>query len=286
VTDDVITIGPTPCEESCAQLGTPTYPERSSIECRVFRRMLLRSFPPPADESARLVIHKSPYEEASYREVGVRYSGAAGLAYGLMIERTVPTRWDDLAREELIWYSMRRLLFALANRGWITGSDVPSAFALLEPPTSLSILLANRDALYSPLHRSGPFEPKFVHGEYVIDPFGPPDDARVLGPLTYHDGRGLVVYLGTGELRVYRPDLLGPLAYLSDEFQSEETFLVRKNSPGEHVLTTGDSSALCHGTGQRALSDRDGLECEIWRLTSDALARAVSMSLASRMERS
>jgi hypothetical protein len=285
VTDDVITLGPTPCEESCAQLGTSTYPERSSIECRAFRRMLLRFFPPPMDESARLVIQRQPYEQESYREVAVRYTRAGGLEYALMLERNLPTRWDDVAREELIWYTVRHLLSALWSRQWIVQSDIPPAFALFEPPGALSALLANREALYSPLHPGGPLQARYPYGEYVIDAFGPPEDARVLGPLTCGLGRGLIVRLKADGLRLYRPDLIGPLASLTDEFLGVDRFFVRKGSPGEEALRSADSAAVCRATGERSRSERAGCEGEIWQLTSEALTRAIPLSLASARER-
>jgi len=285
VTDDVITLGPARCEESCAQLGTPTHPERSSIECRAFRRMLLRFFPPPMDESARLVIQRHPYEEESYREVAVRYTRAGGLEYALMLERNLPTRWDALAREELIWYTVRYLLSVLWSRQWIVQSDIPPAFALFEPPSALSALLANREALYSPLHPGGPFQPRYTYGEHVIDVFGPPEDALVLGSVTSVLGRGLIVRLKADGLRLYRPDLIGPLASLTDEFLSVDSFFVRKGSAGEEALRSADSAAVCRSTGERSRTERDGCEGEIWQLTPDALTRAIPLSLASARER-
>ena len=96
-----MTIGASPCEESCAQVGHPGYEARSRRECLVFRRMLERLFPLADDVPARFAVISSPHEFGTYREVCVRYedSDARACDHAYAVEANTPaqcaysTRW-------------------------------------------------------------------------------------------------------------------------------------------------------------------------------------------------
>jgi len=192
----------------------------------------------------------------------------------------MPDQWDTAAVADLIWYTMRYRYVQLRRERWITETDVPWEFEQLEPPGFFAQLFAWPDPLFAPSHRGGPFEHKLGEGG-KINAFVPPESALILGPLMCHYGAGLLVLLHGQQLRLYRPNLLSALAYVSVEFQTPDTFLVCKGSGGELALTTGDVASFCSTSGDVVWSDRHGRHVEIWRLNPDALKRAISISLAS-----
>ena len=114
-----MTIGASPCEESCAQVGHPGYEARSRRECLVFRRMLERLFPLADDVPARFAVISSPHEFGTYREVCVRYEDTDGQAcdHACMVEGNTPAEWDAIARYELIWIERKDQLQRAVLRG-------------------------------------------------------------------------------------------------------------------------------------------------------------------------
>lgn len=284
MTDDLITLASAPYEELCAPVGSLTYPERSSIECRVLRRMLLRRFPLPPGEFARLVIQRCPHRFGAYRQVAVRYRDRIGAAYALQLESHMPARWDEQACAELIWYSARRLFVAMCRAKWMETLDMPLEYAQHEPPESLMTLLGDPDLLFSPQHHGGPFarEPGSSAGtECESTVFAPPQEALVLGRLDSPLGRGLLVRLERGGLRLYRLDLRAVLAVLSDTLKTRDTFLVRKGSPAESVLTTTVVSGVFAATGRLLCSGPEERLHEVWRISAQGLREAIPISLAS-----
>lgn len=99
---DYIYIGSSPVEESCAQVGSPDYPERSRVECRAFVGQLLREFP-NQPESAWFAIKTQAHDFGTYREVVVVYDDAdeEALNYALKVEGNTPANWDERAKQEL-----------------------------------------------------------------------------------------------------------------------------------------------------------------------------------------
>lgn len=99
---DYISIGSTPFEEPCAQVGSDDYEKNSRIESKVFINQLLRVFgEPPTGVSIR--VKTFPHDFGSYREVVVYYDdenqGAVDYAYN--IEANTPSNWDSIALQEL-----------------------------------------------------------------------------------------------------------------------------------------------------------------------------------------
>lgn len=99
---DTLSLGPTPCEESCEQLG-PNYDERKARqECRTFIEQLRRVFgTEPAQ--ARLRIKANAHDFGVYLDVEVVYDDATegAVEYAFKLENETPARWDDIARAEL-----------------------------------------------------------------------------------------------------------------------------------------------------------------------------------------
>lgn len=107
-----ITLGPTPCDESCAQVGEDNYLIRAHAESTVYKAQLQRivdvwkskhpaSSPPNGEAFLRLVEH--PHDYGSYVEVSIVFNsesrGACNLASYL--ENNLPAEWDAEARVAL-----------------------------------------------------------------------------------------------------------------------------------------------------------------------------------------
>lgn len=98
---EVLNIGPTPYDESCAQVGSDRYHRVWRAECNAFRNQLRRVFG-AEPEGAALIITSNPHDFGTYHEVGVRYDETPGaMEYALKIEGNTPAEWDDEARAEL-----------------------------------------------------------------------------------------------------------------------------------------------------------------------------------------
>ena len=95
-------LGPTPAEETCAQVGSPNYHEQALKECRAYTQQLARHFgePPPG---ARFTLTREIHDFGTYFEVVVQYDpeDEAAHAFACRVEDDLPARWDALAREEL-----------------------------------------------------------------------------------------------------------------------------------------------------------------------------------------
>jgi len=99
---DYITIGPSPSDEDCAQVGQPDYVTRSKKECRAFLNQLVRVFGEPPD-GASLAVKQFDHEFGTYREVVCCYDDniRESVDYAFKCEGEAPARWDDEARKEL-----------------------------------------------------------------------------------------------------------------------------------------------------------------------------------------
>ena len=112
---DHICIGPTPADETCAQVGADDYQSTARRECRAFINQIRREFGPEPD-GARLFIKSNPHDFGSYLDVCCEFEtdGAdefdytnveqvkpsAAYEYALKCENT-SNRWDAAALDEL-----------------------------------------------------------------------------------------------------------------------------------------------------------------------------------------
>lgn len=99
---DRLEIGPTPAEESCAQVGSDRYAKVWRAECEAYRNQLRRMFGPEPD-GASIVITSNNHDFGTYHDVAVSYDcdNRAALDYALKLESESPGEWDDAARVEL-----------------------------------------------------------------------------------------------------------------------------------------------------------------------------------------
>lgn len=133
---DYIDLGPVPCEEAAASVGSPDYQERSRRECLVFKRLIERLTPVPADADAKLVVKSYPHDFGSYREVVVKFNpeDAAACDYAYALESATPPNWDDIARYELFWMERRDQALAEVARGERAQAELSEDFRLNRMP--------------------------------------------------------------------------------------------------------------------------------------------------------
>jgi hypothetical protein len=97
-----ISIGSTPSDEPCAQVGTDNYFEQAKKECHAYMGQIMRIFPEFPDY-CWLSVKGFPHDFGTYYEVIVRYDEndekATEFAYN--IESNSPANWDDEAKKEL-----------------------------------------------------------------------------------------------------------------------------------------------------------------------------------------
>lgn len=138
---DIMSIGATPLEETCAQVGSIDYEARSIRECRVFRRMLERIKPVPPGVKAQYRIKAFAHDFGSYREVCVQYDAndAAAVEFTYGLEASTPARWDDLAIAELLWFENRALYAQKLAKGDIDDLDVPEVYRTAAPPEGITL---------------------------------------------------------------------------------------------------------------------------------------------------
>ena len=127
MSSQIMSIGPVPCEENAAQVGRPDYDEQSLRECKVFKRMLERLHPVPADSQASLIVKSFPHDFGSYREVCVRFEDTDPVAtgYAFDLERDTPEQWDAIARYELIWLERKAVFDRALRKNEMSPDDVP-----------------------------------------------------------------------------------------------------------------------------------------------------------------
>jgi hypothetical protein len=138
---EYIELGPVPCMETCAQVGTDDFEAVAKRECLVFQRMLARLFPPPDGYNVRYVTRRYPHDLGAYFEVCVGYGlltpegrneAVAEFAFG--VERNTPEHWDAVAHYELAWFQRRDAYRCAVRSGSLASSEVPAHLAADVPP--------------------------------------------------------------------------------------------------------------------------------------------------------
>lgn len=94
---DIMTIGATPCEEPCAQMGEPDYTVRAYAECRRFKGLIMKKFGRPP-EGALIRIKEFAYDggDGSYFEVVIDFDARdeKALDYAFLVESESPSTWE------------------------------------------------------------------------------------------------------------------------------------------------------------------------------------------------
>lgn len=92
---DYFSLGATPVDEPCAQVGAPNYRTEALKECRRFVALLRRTFG-PEPEGAELRIKDFPHDFGTYYEVVCHFEtdNAAARAYALRCDAETPATWE------------------------------------------------------------------------------------------------------------------------------------------------------------------------------------------------
>lgn len=96
-------LGPTPCDESCAQVGDLDYRNRAKKEMTVFVNQLVRAFPEANEKGVNFRYRFFNHDFGSYGEVCMYFDDTDEEAFELarFIDMNAPMNWDDEALEEL-----------------------------------------------------------------------------------------------------------------------------------------------------------------------------------------
>lgn len=90
-------IGNSPSDEDCVQVKSGAdYRNEMRDECRRFRDLLTKAFPPP--DGARFRVKWSDHDFGEYAEVGVEFDDADKDAceFAYSVENNVPKTWWEL----------------------------------------------------------------------------------------------------------------------------------------------------------------------------------------------
>ena len=88
-------IGPSPCEENCAQVGEPGYREKALAECTRFIQLLRETFG-PEPEGAQLSVKWFEHDFGGYCEVVCYFNpeSQASVEYAQRCEDHAPATWE------------------------------------------------------------------------------------------------------------------------------------------------------------------------------------------------
>lgn len=91
-----VSIGPTPAEEECAQVGDENYESKAIAECIRFIELLRKKFGPEPD-GARLSSKSFSHDYGSYREVVCYYNDSKpdSVEYAFKCENEAPGTWAE-----------------------------------------------------------------------------------------------------------------------------------------------------------------------------------------------
>ena len=95
-------IGPSPYEEDCAQVGTPGYRTKAVAECTRYIELLRRTFGPEPD-GARLDIQWFEHDFGQYCEVVCYFNAESheAVAYAQRCEDDSPATWEETDDEQV-----------------------------------------------------------------------------------------------------------------------------------------------------------------------------------------
>jgi len=93
---EYLPIGSSPCEENCAQVGSPNYREQAFDECMRFIT-LIREKLGQEPKGAELRIKSFPHDFGSYYEVVCYYdeNNEEAINYAYNCEANAPIKWED-----------------------------------------------------------------------------------------------------------------------------------------------------------------------------------------------
>jgi hypothetical protein len=99
---DYITLGSSPGNENCTQLGSDNYDIQSRKECLAFKHQLERLFSEPP-EGCYFSVKSFSHDFGTYKEVVCYFDDSIeeSCSFAYNAENNTPGSWDKLAKEEL-----------------------------------------------------------------------------------------------------------------------------------------------------------------------------------------
>lgn len=96
-------LGPTPCDEDCAQLGQDNFRELAKKEMNAYISQLYRTFPDVNQFNVSFKIKWENHDFGTYGEVVAVYDATnqESTKKALDIEWQLPEKWDEEAIKEL-----------------------------------------------------------------------------------------------------------------------------------------------------------------------------------------
>jgi len=94
---DYISIGSSPCDEDCVQLGSSDYYKRATKECNQFIKLIRKACgEEPEESTARLAIKHNSHDFGTYLDVVCYFDDQdeLGAEYALWCEGNTPMTWD------------------------------------------------------------------------------------------------------------------------------------------------------------------------------------------------
>ena len=91
---DYLSLGATPAEEPCAQVGRDDYQQLYRAECNRYIAQLRRMFG-KEPKGAKLAIKAFPHDFGTYHEVVCYFEGPEAQDYAFKLENNLPSRWDN-----------------------------------------------------------------------------------------------------------------------------------------------------------------------------------------------
>lgn len=100
---DTMSIGSTPCDEDCAQVGTDNYARRARVECKAWINQLRRHFG-DEPEGAQFRVQANSHDFGVYYDVEICFDDnyPQAVEYAFKAENDAPARWDNAAHDELL----------------------------------------------------------------------------------------------------------------------------------------------------------------------------------------
>lgn len=103
VNEEYMELGPTPCDEKCAQVGDINFRENANKEMKAYIRQLERMFPDYVKHGIYFDKKWFSHDFGSYGEVCIYWNNDNEEArnYAYYCEQNTPSNWDEEARKEL-----------------------------------------------------------------------------------------------------------------------------------------------------------------------------------------
>ena len=101
---DYLSLGPTPVEEDCVQVGKPDYSTVAREECEKFVELLKKKFPRYQEFGCTFKVKSNPHDFGEYYNVVVNYyvDDKMSAEYALFVEHNTPLTWNDDKEMEFV----------------------------------------------------------------------------------------------------------------------------------------------------------------------------------------